>query len=65
MVAVSGTIKKLQNRAIAYHRTVTAQALAVHLGGMEKGDMIGRREEEGRWMREARGEEEVVGTLQD
>ena len=31
VVAVSGTIKKLQNAAIAYHRGVTARALAVAL----------------------------------
>ena len=31
VVAVSGTIKKLQNAAIVYHRAVTARALAVAL----------------------------------
>ena len=29
VIAVSGTIKKLQNRAISYHRLVTGQLLVV------------------------------------
>lgn len=36
VVAVSGTIKKLQNRAITYHRAVTAQILSVALEGPEE-----------------------------
>jgi ribonuclease P/MRP protein subunit POP5 len=65
VVAISGTIKKLQNRAIAYHRAITAQALAVHLDAMDKGDMIGRREEEGRMRREGEGEREAMRVLKD
>ena len=33
VVAVSGTIRKLQNAAIVYHRNVTARVLAVALDG--------------------------------
>lgn len=36
VVAVSGTIKKLQNAAIVYHRNITARVLAVALDGKGK-----------------------------
>jgi len=41
VLAVSGTIKKLQNAAIVYHRNITARVLAVALDG--KGECISPR----------------------
>ena len=65
MVAVSGTIKKLQNRAIAYHRAVAAQVLAVHLAEVDKGDTRGRKEVEGRLEGAWGREEEQMRVLQE
>lgn len=74
IVAVSGTIKKLQNRAIAYHRLVTAQMLVAALAGVvEMGNGAGgfpgakgRREEEERKLRAGwEKEEEALNALED
>ena len=40
VVAVSGTIRKLQNAAIVYHRNVTARVLAVSLDGKGSFDYL-------------------------
>lgn len=65
VVAVSGTIKKLQNRAIAYHRLVTAQHLAAVLEGMDKAELIGRKEEEKKLREGWEKEEEMMNALED
>lgn len=68
IVAVSGTIKKLQNRAIAYHRLVTAQMLSAVLAGIpnESFGSGGRRADEEKKMREEWGkEEEAMNNLED
>jgi ribonuclease P/MRP protein subunit POP5 len=68
VVAVSGTIKKLQNRAIAYHRLVTAQMLSAVLAGMQEEGLSkgGLRQEKEKQMREGWGkEEEALGALDD
>lgn len=55
VVAVSGTIKKLQNRAISHHRLVTAQVL----GG------IGEHGKERMYQEGVKVEEEVLLGLDD
>lgn len=71
VVAVSGTIKKLQNRAIAYHRLVTAHMLSAALKGLDaagggKGADFGRKQEEERRLREGwEKEEEAMNRLED
>lgn len=68
VVAISGTIKKLQNRAIAYHRLVTAQMLSAALAGVQDEGLSrgGRRAEEEKRLREGWDkEEEMLNALED
>lgn len=70
MVAISGTIKKLQNRAITYHRLITAQMLSAALTHSESGGMMmvgsNERREVERKLREGWDkEEEAMNSLQD